>query len=199
MKSNNKNSVEQYFNQKDFSVIEIILLIAAVISVFVMIFVRGGIPMGLPIFAVCAVVLCVIRSFKVKDSEIDQLLDKIIQDNNIERAETVIECYDLKNTSVKKRKEGKVISPKYCITNIKFSSDVTVFTVYNIDLINQTVEKTIHTVACNDKITLTEETVRTNVGSVAISYIDFDGFTIPVTLKEYKTAELVQKVCDRHN
>ena len=199
MKSNNKNSAEQYFNQKDFSVIEIILLILAVISVFVMIFVRGGIPMGLPIFAVSAIVLCVLRSFKVKDADIDQMLAKIIQDNSVERAENVIECYDLKNTVVRKRKDGKIISSKYCITNIKFSSEATVFTVYNIDLINQTVEKTIHTVACNVKITLTGETLRTDVGSVSVSYIDFDSFTIPVTLKEYKTAELVQKVCDRHN
>lgn len=193
-----KNKTEQYFNQKDFSVIEIILIIVAVISVFVMIFMRGGIPIGTPFLLASIVAFCIVRSFKIKDSEIDQLLDKIIQDNNIERSETVIECYDLKNTAVKKRKDGKTISPKYYITNIKLSSEDTVFTVYNIDLISETVEKSIHSIGVNDKIVLAEETVKTNVGTLATAYLEFCDCVIPVTLKEYKTAELVRKICDRH-
>ena len=193
-----KNKTEQYFNQKDFSVIEIILIIVAVISVFVMIFMRGGIPIGTPFLLASIVAFCIVRSFKIKDSEIDQLLDKIIQDNNIERSETVIECYDLKNTAVKKRKDGKIISPKYYITNIKLSSEDTVFTVYNIDLISETVEKSIHSIGVNDKIVLAEETVKTNVGTLATAYLEFCDCVIPVTLKEYKIAELVRKICDRH-
>ena len=193
-----KNKTEQYFNQKDFSVIEIILIIVAVISVFMMIFMRGGIPIGTPFLLASIVAFCIVRSFKIKDSEIDQLLDKIIQDNNIERSETVIECYDLKNTAVKKRKDGKIISPKYYITNIKLSSEDTVFTVYNIDLISETVEKSIHSIGVNDKIVLAEETVKTNVGTLATACLEFCDCVIPVTLKEYKIAELVRKICDRH-
>ena len=193
-----KNKTEQYFNQKDFSIIEIILVIVAGISVFAMIFMRGGIPIGTPFLLVSIVAFCIIRSFKIKDSEIDQLIDKIIQDNRIERDENVIECYDLKDAWVKKRKDGKIISSKYYITNIKFSSENTIFTVYNIDLIGETVEKNVYRVEFSENIILTEETVKTNVGSSAVSYLNFCGCVIPVTLKEYKTAELVQKVCDRH-
>ena len=188
----NKNKVEQYFHQRNYSLMEIILLIVMGISVFIMIFVRGGIPMGTPVLLVCIVAFCVLRSFKIKDSDIDQILDNMIQDNSIERSENVIECYDLKNALVKKRKEGSIISSKYCITNIKFSSEVIIFTVYKLD------EKDIYNVTSNEKIVLIEEMIKTDVGFTEAPYIEFNGSTIPVTLKEYNTASLVQKICDRH-
>lgn len=194
----NKNNVEQYFHQKAFSLIEIILLIVAGISLFVMTFVRGGIPMGTPFLVASIVAFCILRSFKIKDSEINQILDKMIRDNSIERFEHVIECYDFKNALVKKRKDGSVISSRYCITNIKFSSKASIFTVYKLDLINRAVEKEIYTVASNEKIVLIEETIKTDAGYVDAPYIEFNECTIPVTLKEYNTASLVQKICDIH-
>lgn len=193
-----KNKVEQYFHQRNYSLMEIILLIVMGISVFVMIFVRGGIPMGTPVLLICIVAFCVLRSFKIKDSDIDQILDNMIQDNSIERSENVIECYDLKNALVKKRKEGSIISSKYCITNIKFSSEAIIFTVYKLDLISRAVEKDIYTITSNEKIVLIEEMIKTDVGFTEAPYIEFNGSTIPVTLKEYNTASLVQKICDRH-
>ena len=195
----NKNKVEQYFNQREFSLMKIILIIVSVISVFVMIFVRGGIPMGTPILLACIVAFGVIRSFKIKDSDIDQILDKMIQDNSVYRSEKVIECYDFKNALMKKRKDGKVVSSKYCITNIKLSSEATAFTVYRLDLINCSVEKEVYTVASNEKIVLIEEMIKNDSCSTEAPYIEFNGSTIPVTLKEYNTADLVQKICDKHN
>ena len=194
----NKNKVEQYFHQRNFSLPEIILLILVGISVFVMTFVRGGIPMGTPIFLVCIVAFCIIRSFKIKDSDIGLILDNMIRDNSIERSKTVIECYDYTNALVKKRKDGSVISSKYCITDVKFSSHAIVFTVYKLDLINRAIEKEAYTVAFNEKIVLVEKTIKTDVGFVEVSYIEFNGVTIPVTLKEYNTACLVHKICDIH-
>lgn len=43
-----KNIVGKYFHQKDFSIAEIIVLILAVASAIVAIFVQGGGPIGLP-------------------------------------------------------------------------------------------------------------------------------------------------------
>ena len=192
----NKNKVEQYFHQKNYSLSEIILLILAGISLFVMTFVQGGIPMGTPILLVCIVAFCIIRSFKIKDSDIDLILDNMIRDNSIERSKTVIECYDYRNALVKKIKDGSVISSKYCITDVKFSSQAIIFTVYKLDLINRVIEKEAYTVASNEKILLIEEKIKTDVGIVEVSYIDFNGTVIPVTLKEYNIACLVHKICD---
>ena len=102
----NKNRVEQYFYQKDFSILEIVLLIIAIVSLIVATFIQGGGPIGLPILLICIVVFCICRSLKIKDTEIDQILKKIIQDNQIMYSDSTIVGYDLKNTVVKKRKDG---------------------------------------------------------------------------------------------
>ena len=67
----NNNSVEKYFYQKNFSLLEIILIIISVISLIVATFVRGGGPVGLPVLLACVVTFFIYRSFKVKDNEID--------------------------------------------------------------------------------------------------------------------------------
>lgn len=72
----NKNTVEQYFYQKDFSILEVVLLIIAIISLIVATFVQGGGPIGFPALLICIVVFCIYRSFKIKDAEIDRTLKK---------------------------------------------------------------------------------------------------------------------------
>ena len=194
----NKNKVEQYFEQKSFSIIEIILLVVSVICVFVAIFVQGGIPMGLPVLLVCLVVFCVLRSFKIKDAEIEQILNKIIEENSIERLENTIECYDLKSVLKKKRNDGKFVSSKYYISNITFYTEATLFDVYSIDLVEKTVEKMSYNINCNEKINLNEEFIRISGATASVAYLEFSSCSIPVTLKDYKTSELVEKICKIH-
>ena len=50
-----KNNAEKYFYQKDFSILEIILLIIAIVSLIVATFVQGGGPIGLLVLLVCIV------------------------------------------------------------------------------------------------------------------------------------------------
>lgn len=195
----NKNSVEQYFYQKDFSILEIILLIIAIVSLIVATFIQGGGPIGLSVLLVCVVAFIICRSLKIKDNEIEQALKKIIQDNKIQYSESAIECYELKNTVIKKRKDGKFISPNYYITDIVFTSECTIFNIYIIDLIKQSVEMVSHSVNRNEMITLTEETIKTNAGAAKVSYLEIEnGRVIPVALNDYKSSQLLQKVCDRH-
>ena len=196
----NKNSVKQYFHQKDFSFLDIVLIIIAIVSLIVATFIQGGGPIGLPALLVCVVLFCICRSFKIKDSEIEQTLKKIIQDNKIECSESTIECYELKNTAIKKRKDGKFISPIYYITNIVFSPEDTIFKIYVIDLIKQSVEMVCRSVNCNEPIILTEETIKTGAGFAKVSHLETDnGCVIPVALNDYETSQLVEKVCNRHN
>lgn len=195
----NKNSAEKYFYQKNFSILEMILLIIAIISSIVAIFIRGGGPIGLPVLLVCVVGLFICHSYKIKDNEIEQLLNKIMQDNNVKRSESTIECYALKNALIRKRRDGKFISSNYYVTDVLFSSGATLFNIYAIDLIKQSVEMVTHRVNCNEKITLTEETIKSNAGFVKMSYLKIgNGCVIPVVLNDYKTSQLLQKICDRH-
>ena len=196
----NNNSVEKYFYQKNFSLLEIILIIISVISLIVATFVRGGGPVGLPLLLACVVTFFTYRSFKIKDNEIDHTLKKILLDNNISYSENTIECYELKNTVTKKRNDGKIISPNYYITEIIFSSEYTIFNIYIIDLFKQSVEKISHSVNCNESVTLIDETVKTCAGSVKMSYLKIkNDHLIPVSQNDYKSSQLLQKICDRHN
>ncbi len=195
----NRNSVERYFNQKEFSILEIVLIIIAFVSLMIATFVQGGGPIGLPASLICMIVFCIYRSFKIKDAEIDQTLKRIIQDNKIECSENSIQCFELKGTVTKKRKDGKLISPNYYITNIIFSSEETLFHIYIIDLIKQSVETVSHSIKCTEKITLIEERIKTNSGLAHETHLETDdAFIIPVTLNEYRTSQLVQKVCEIH-
>lgn len=195
----NKNRAEQYFHQKEFSVPEIISLILAVVSAIAAIFVQGGGPVGLPILLICICIFCICRSGKIKDDEIDQILKKIMEDNKISCSDSTIECYDLKNTVAKRRKDGKVISPNYYITDIMTGSDGgTVFSVYAIDLINSSVKATQYSINSSEKVVLTEEMIKSGKGSAKMSYLKLGSdCLIPVSLNDYKTSQLVEKICSR--
>ena len=196
----NKNQTVKYFNQKNFSIVKILLVILTVISAFVATFIRGGGPIGLPILLMCIIGFIILNSLKIKDSEIEQVLKKIIQHNEIDCSDNTIIGYDLRNTTVKKRKDGKLISPICYITNITLSSSVeTVFKIYIIDLISSSVQMVSHIVNDNGDITLTEETVSTNVGHIKVSYIRINScnYTIPVTLNDYKSSQLIESICNR--
>ena len=195
-----KNRAKQYFHQKDFSVLEIILLILSVASAIISIFMQGGIPIGLPILLICIGVFCCCRSQKIKDDEIDQILKEIIQDNQIKCSGNTIVGYDLKNTVVKKTKDGKLISPDYYITDIIDTSDgEIVFNIYIINLINSSVKMISQSVADNEEVSLIEETIKTNVGSTKMSYLKINSScTIPVLLNDYKSHQVVENICNRH-
>lgn len=60
-----------------------IFLLLMIASAIVAIFVRNGGPIGLPVLLISVIVFCVCRFAKVKDAEIDQIRQKIIQDNQI--------------------------------------------------------------------------------------------------------------------
>ncbi len=195
-----KNEAKQYFYQKNFSIFEIILIIVMVVSSIVSTFIQGGGPIGLPTLLICIGVFCICRSRKIKDEEIEQILEKIIQDNQITYSDNTIAAYDLKNAVVKKRKDGKLISPNYYITDIITTADgVITFNSYAIDLINSSVKMISHSVTNNEEIILIEETIKTNVGSVKVSYLKINGSCmIPVILNDYKTSKVVENICNRH-
>ena len=193
-----KNIVEKYFHQKAFSIAEIIVLILAVASAIVAIFVQGGGPIGLPALLVLICAFSIIHSKKIKDDEIEQIIKKIKEDNQIPDSDYTIEGYELKNTAVRKRKYGKLISPDYNVTEIRTSTDgCMIFIVYAINLIDSSVKMTSHSVGGTDKVTVVEETVKTGKGPAKMSYLRLDeNCTIPVTLNDYKSSHLIESICN---
>lgn len=145
---------------------------------------------------ICA--FSIIHSKKIKDDEIEQIIKKIKEDNQIPDSDYTIAGYELKNTAVRKRKDGKLISPDYYITEIRTSTDGSmIFNVYAINLIDSSVKMTSHSVSGNGKVTVVEETVKTGKGPAKMSYLRIDeNCTIPVTLNDYKSSQLIESICN---
>ena len=196
----NNNRVEKYFNQKNFSVAEWIFLAVAIVAGFVATFIWGGGPIGTPVMLIGIIGFTTCRSFKVKDAEVDRLLENILEEKQVERTENTLVGYDLNQTVLKKRKDGKVISPRYYVTNITFTPSETVFCVHVIHLITASVEKECVTVDVQACVELTEETVKTPVGPRKMTYIKIEDndMHIPVTLTDYQSSQLMEKICSRH-
>lgn len=196
----NENRAEKYFHQKSFSMVEIIFLSFAVVAGFVATFVWGGGPIGLPLMLIGIIGFVTCRSLKVKDAEMERLLEKILKENQIEHTDNTLVGYDLKQMLLKKRKDGKVVSPVYYVTNIISTSSETVFHVHVIDLISASVEKTCLTVMEQKSVELAEENVKTPVGSRKVFYIKLEDsdLLIPVTLSDYQSSQLMEKICNRH-
>jgi len=144
--------------------------------------------------------IVIFRSTKIKDSEIDLLLNQILSTNGITVTDTTITCYDLRNSTVKKRKDGKLCSRRCFITNISNpSSQEVVFDIYTVDLIDSTVEFVSHRINSDTKVVLIEETVKSNIGSHRTTYLQIDNFDckIPVILNDYTTSQIIEKLCNR--
>ena len=196
----NKNSVSKYFTQKELSVFEILLLIFSLISAVVAIFVTGGGPIGIPLFFVCIIGFAILRSQKIKDDEIDQAIKSIVDGNNIELTENTLSAYDLRNTKVKKKKSGKIISSKYCITNIVTAPGKdTVLNINLIDLIAQSVEKVSYNIKHGEAVSIAEETIDTNLGSKKVSFLTVEGLDqrIPVEADDYRASQLLKELCGK--
>lgn len=196
----NKNQAEKYFNQKNFSTLEIILLAVTVVAFFAATFIRGGGPVGTPIGLVGIVVLVICRSYKIRDTAMDRHLEAILIEHQVARGDATLEGYDLNQALLKKRKDGKVISPVYYVTNVVFTSAETVFHVYVADLIEASVSKDIYTVSGRGELELVEESVKTPAGLKKVSCVRIAGCdkSIPVDLTNYQSSQLMEKICDRH-
>ena len=196
----NNNRVEKYFNQKNFSVAEWIFLAVAIVAGFVATFIWGGGPIGTPVMLIGIIGFTTCRSFKVKDAEVDRLLENILEEKQVERTENTLVGYDLNQTVLKKRKDGKVISPKYYVTNITFTSSETILQVNVIDLISVSVEKERLTVDERKSVEVVEENIKTLVGPRKMTYIKIEDndIHIPVTLTDYQSSQLMEKICSRH-
>ena len=197
---NRKNLAEQYFSQKEWSLLETVLLAVLIIAAIVATFVQGGGPVGIPFFMISAVGLIFCRSAKIKDSEIDRMLQNLLVDNGVERTNNSFSGYELSNTVVKKRKDGKWISSKYYITNISWLPDKKIaLDVYSVDLVSAVVNKEIYTIS-SDELVLVKKRIRVSEGQKSVAYLRLKSSNqlLPITLDDYTTSQLIEQICSEY-
>ena len=191
-----KNNIEKYFNQKSISVLDIVFIILIIVSSILFIFVNGIGMIGLGLVLVSVAGLFVARSFRIKESAVDEKLQELILRLDLKGGET-IGTYDLKYTALR-GKDGKFRSECYVISEYDFSEDLLKIGVYRIYLTDEAITEKHYKIQKSDKITLVEELVSTmnaNKQILSLSADVFAGETVPVVTSDVDSAKLVEKVC----
>lgn len=194
-----KSIAQKYFEQKRWSVLEIIMVIVMIISAIVATFVWGGGPIGLPLLVVSIGVLIFLKSTKIKDNEIDDELNKFLA-NNLEVVDSkkTIKCFELNGNSVVKGKDGQMRSSVYVVSVFLFDTENTQITVYTFDLLSESVTQKTYTIFRDMKVYLRDKTISVLGANKHIQYLECGdiSMSIPVNTNDIDTHNIVEKLCN---
>ena len=168
-------------------------------SVIVATFVWGGGPIGIPLLALSVMILIFSRSTRVKDSEIDRIVEKMFSENCKDLDDkNMISAFYLSKESAVKGMDGKTRSPQYVVSYYENVSNGTNITVYCFNLVENTVRKESYFVNANVKLFLEEHTVILSSGRKKVHFLSSNeqGFNIPVTVDDVGSARILEKLCN---
>ena len=194
------NTVDKYFKQKNWTAFEIICLVIAGMSAIVSIFVWGGGPIGLPLVVVSVFALVIYRSIKIKDEDIDDLINKIVTDNiNLADEKNVMKAFDFRDGSVKKGKDGKLRGTSSVISIFAFGFKVTEITTYRLNLITADIEKNFYSIPKEDNFSLIEDFIEISGAKKTVQYIENKetALIIPVITNDVESFRIVEKLCEK--
>ncbi len=188
-------NVEKYFKQKNWSIPEMICIIAIMVAIVFIIAI--SIPIGVPLGGVAAVVLIFIKSAKIKDAEVDRALESMLQAHGISLdPQSTVATYDLKETRIVKGRDGKFRSACYVVTTVHLGRDTKEMTVYRIDLLTGRVDRESYELAHTEAVLLQEEAVMTPAGRKTLHFLKNPAFKfpIPVSVNDVDASKLVEKM-----
>lgn len=192
------NFTQKYFEQKNWTILELILLGIAIIAAFIFIFAWHGGPIGTPIFVVAVVALVFSKTQKVKDAEIDSVLNKMIaKEIDSEVLKQSIQSFDLQAQPAKKGKDGKTRSPVYVVTLVEFEKETAKLTCWRFDLLQENFSKESYAVTIGSDVTLVEKSVTVSGSPKEVAFLESDAFTsaIPVEVNDITVDKTVKKLC----
>ena len=192
-----KSIAEKYFSKNKLSVLEIILIFVSGVGLIVGTFVWGGGPIGLPIFAASIIGFFFCRSAKPKDSDIDELINSLLEKEKIEVDSKTLASFDMKNPFALKGKDGQIRTGKMVIVKINISKGSRRITEHTVDIINGSVETKVYELSEGAKVSLNEETVYVLGSRKIINYISSEAFEkdIPVSLDDVDAVKMVESLC----
>lgn len=192
------NLAQKYFEQKNWTVLELILLGVAIIAAGIITFAWHGIPIGTPILIVAVVALAFSKTQKVKDAEIDSMLNKMIA-NEIDSdvLKKSIQSFDLQSQLAKKGKDGKMRSSTYVVTLAEFEKEIAKLTCWRFDLLQENFTKESYTVTIGSGVSLIETSVTVSGSQKEVAFLESDAFTsaIPVEINDIIVDKIVKKLC----
>lgn len=192
------SNIEKYFKQKNWSIPEIICVIAIIVAVIFILAI--SIPIGVPLGGVAVIVLVFIKSAKIKDAEVDRALNSLIEAHGIPLdPDSVVGTYDLKGTRVVKGKDGKLRSDRYVITAFALEGEVKDLTVYRIQVSTGQVAEETYALHGAEDVSLQEEAIITSAGRKTVYDLVSPAFKapIPVPMDDVQASRLIEKVTEK--
>ena len=190
-------TVEKYFSQKSFSVLDLICIVIAVIGAIVGTVVWGGGPIGFGLLGISIVILVISRSTRAKDEEVDKALERLLGENGIDTAaKNTVSGFDLEATVIR-GKDQKLRSERYFVTSFDFLEDKIAVKSLCLDLINGTVTENMYEIGKGERASLIETAVpkASNKKSCRLYCESFGGAGVPVSLDDLESSKLIEKVC----
>lgn len=156
-----KNRMELYFQQKPFSVLDIVCLIIGGIALIVATFVWGGGPIGFPTALSAVVVFVISRSSRVRDEEVDEALEKVLQglyrtELNGKDPERLLKIvgYDLRIAPIVRGKDGKYRTACCAMSVFHLDGSSRDIAVYRLNLCTGDVQTEEYRLADGEAVTL---------------------------------------------
>lgn len=145
---------------------------------------------------VSIIVLIICRTTKIKDAEIDDLVNKIVEDKvEVKEPKQVISTFDFRGCKVKKGRDGKVRSTKYVISCFSLNPCSVEINAYNIDLVSGEVENVRYSIPRDESILLVEK--RGAIGGKTIQIIEnkASNLSLPVNTDDMNAYRIVEEIC----
>lgn len=195
-----KHIAEKYFVQKNWTVLETICVIVALLFAIVGTFIDGGGPIGLPLAAVALVALIISKTTKISDADIDNLLKSMIEaEVDVKGSKQVISTFDLRSGKIKKGRDGKVRSSSYVMSCFSVVPHATEINVYTIDLISEKTERSRYSISKDASIVLKEDKIKVGDAQKKIQYIESSSpeLSLPVNTDDVNECKIIEMICTK--
>ncbi|MBQ8817095.1 MAG: hypothetical protein IJZ83_00805 [Clostridia bacterium] len=141
-KKERTNIAESYLTQKAVTKLDIVSIVIIAVGVLIYIFGYGIGYLGIPLTLIGVVIKIFSTSAKVKDSDYDEILDRIINANYIDlKKPHTLMAYDLSSAPVTVGKDKKARSGIYCISSFNFGEGECTLDICTVDICTKQIDR----------------------------------------------------------
>ena len=199
MKESKKTTVEKYLSQKYNTIPEAILFVIGGLGVIS--FFAYSKFLAVPLLVISAVALVFIKTSKIKDAEYEDVLERILLENNVKRkGENILAAYDLSATPIGIGMDKKARTPIYSIAEFVFSSDSCTVKLSKADMINSTLTSAEHEIPLPAGCERKTSTVETHDGQRKVDFLVFSSapmLVIPVEQLSYDVEVIINRLNEK--
>ena len=188
------NVAEKYFTQKKTSALEIAFIVITVIGA--LLFLMNWRYYGVPALAIGVGGLIFTNSAKIKDAEVDELIEKIIIDKRIElQKENVLRTYDAEKEPRVIGKDKTIRTATYYIAELNYKKTECQITLHEFDLCAMDVATKKINLPYECHVELIESEMMTEIGRKKLYHIvcEEQGFRLPVETASIDVDNFVAK------